>query len=78
MLGFVLIEMFQSLSLSLSQTANKEADVKKQSQGSDSEARHFLGKAFHVFMLLGTPVVPFCPFSFGVSLLKLNSRKRVP
>ena len=27
---------------------------------------------------LGTPVVPFCPFYFGVSLLKLNSGKRVP
>ena len=25
---------------------------------------------------LGTPVVPFCPFYFGVSLLKLNSRKK--
>ena len=26
--------------------------------------------------VLGTPVVPFCPFNFGVSLLKLNSRKK--
>ena len=25
---------------------------------------------------LGTPVVPFFPFYFGVSLLKLNSRKK--
>ena len=25
---------------------------------------------------LGTPVVPFYPFYFGVSLLKLNSRKK--
>ena len=25
---------------------------------------------------LGTPVVPFCPFYIGVSLLKLNSRKK--
>ena len=25
---------------------------------------------------LGTPVVPFCPLYFGVSLLKLNSRKK--
>ena len=25
---------------------------------------------------LGTPVVPFCPFYFGVSLLKRNSRKK--
>ena len=25
---------------------------------------------------LGTPVVPFCPFYFGVSLLKLKSRKK--
>ena len=25
---------------------------------------------------LGTPVVPFCPFHFGVSLLKLNSGKK--
>ena len=24
----------------------------------------------------GTPVVPFCPFHLGVSLLKLNSRKK--
>ena len=26
--------------------------------------------------MLCTPVVPFCPFYFGVSLLKLNSRKK--
>ena len=26
--------------------------------------------------ILGTPVVPFCPFCFSVSLLKLNSRKK--
>ena len=25
---------------------------------------------------LGTPEVPFCPFYFGVSFLKLNSRKK--
>ena len=25
---------------------------------------------------LGTPVVPFCPFYLGVSLLKLNTRKK--
>ena len=25
---------------------------------------------------IGTPVVPFCPFDFGVFLLKLNSRKK--
>ena len=25
---------------------------------------------------LGTPVVPFCPFYLGVSLLKPNSRKK--
>ena len=28
--------------------------------------------------LLGTPVVPFFPFYFGVFLLKLTIRKRVP
>ena len=28
--------------------------------------------------ILGTSVVPFLPFYVGVSLLKLNSRKRVP
>ena len=27
-------------------------------------------------LFLDTPVVPFCPFYFGVSLLKLNSRKK--
>ena len=27
-------------------------------------------------IVLGTPVVPFFPFNFGVSLLKQNSRKR--
>ena len=29
-----------------------------------------------VAMQLGTPAVPFCPFYLGVSLLKLNSRKK--
>ena len=29
-----------------------------------------------VAMQLGTSVVPFCPFYLGVSLLKLNSRKK--
>ena len=28
--------------------------------------------------ILGTPVVPFFPFYLGVSLFKLNIRKRVP
>ena len=27
-------------------------------------------------IVLGTPVVPFFPFNFGVSLLKQNSRKK--
>ena len=27
-------------------------------------------------LLLGTPLVPFCAFYFGVSLLKLNSRNK--
>ena len=27
-------------------------------------------------LLLGTPVVPFCPFYFGASLLKLNIRNQ--
>ena len=27
-------------------------------------------------VVLGTPVVPFCPFYFEVSLSKLNSRKK--
>ena len=27
---------------------------------------------------LGTPVVPFYPFDFGLSLLKQNSRKKGP
>ena len=27
---------------------------------------------------LGTPVIHFFPFDFGVSVLKLNIRKRVP
>ena len=26
--------------------------------------------------ILGTPVVPFCPFYFGVSLFKLNRRRK--
>ena len=29
-----------------------------------------------ILKYLGTPVVPFCPFCFGVSLLKLNSGKK--
>ena len=29
-----------------------------------------------ILAILGTPVVPFCPFHFGVSLFKLNSRKK--
>ena len=29
-----------------------------------------------LFFQLGTPVVPFSPFYLGVSLLKLNSRKK--
>ena len=37
-----------------------------------------LPATFHAcpVQLLGTPVVPFCPFYLGVSLLKLNSRKK--
>ena len=35
------------------------------------------GTVFEIKVLnLGTPVVPFCPFYLGVSLLKLNSRKK--
>ena len=31
---------------------------------------------YNVIQMLGTPVVPFRPFYLGVSLLKLNSRKK--
>ena len=33
-------------------------------------------KGLEYILKLGTPVVPFCPFYFGVSFLKLNSRKK--
>ena len=34
------------------------------------------GETPQVIALLGTPVIPFCPFYFGVSSLKMKSRKR--
>ena len=36
----------------------------------------YLGLRHWPLPLLGTPVVPFCPFYLGVSLFKPNSRKK--
>ena len=47
-----------------------------QSKMTKSDSHKFPRAADGIAIYLGTPVVPFCPFCFGVCLLQWNIRKK--